>query len=276
MSTGDGSPPRPEEAPLELELADVPRRRQRIATLDPPGTGATTSPLDGPGPALPPPGRSATLPPPSSAAARAPLPPIHGRAVLDDPSPWWGRAFWAVIAAVALYVGYWGYQRWFTPNVRTIGATYKSWTGVVVDMPSPGWKADKRHRFKRTSGDNWIRGEVMYRGATPETADEFALVVRFHAAGAFGQTVSNAMIETAFRQGAAGSGVEVSDLNCVTERSWRAEAGTVCYARAARPEGTLAGGLYLWMVGNDDLVGIAYGRTQGSLEALERMVRSAR
>ena len=283
---GDGRPKVGDEAPLELELADVPRRLPRGNAStggygDSLGRGNAAPPTGtSPAPATPGPAG----PTPSIAPAGPSYPPLSttsGRSLLDEPSPWPRRVLALALLVGGALGGYWLVRRIFRPDVVSISSPYRSSTGVTVELPGrTGWHSDRRHRMKESNGALWMRGDAMYRAAKLEEANELAAVMRVHAPGAFARVVDpeqlRASLEAALRQAAAAGGAQTKSLACVLENTWRSTVGVACYGVLVTPFREIAGGVYLWVHDDDDVIGIGYANADADLAPLEAMVKSAR
>lgn len=264
-----------DDAPIELELADVPRRLPRAVPGNSAGYGADArrgGPTEPPAPGAPPTG---TLAPAGYVSAPA------GRNLLDEPSVWPRRVFLLLVLGAVATGGYLLYRRIFRPGVVAIGSPYRSSTGVTLDLPGKtGWHSDRRGRMKQSNGDRWMRGEMVFRAAKVEEANEMAMVLRVHAPGAFSQTVDPEQLrvglESALRQAAASAGATTKNLTCVLEYAWRSTTAVACYGIVVAPFREMPAGAYLWMHDEDDVIGIGYANADGNLGPLETMARTAR
>jgi hypothetical protein len=261
---GDRDPKRGDEPPLELELADVPRRLPRGAVH-----GAD---LRTPSSTAPPPGPSTMAPAPA---------PAGGRNLLDEPSRWPRRIVTLLLIALLAWGAYGGYQRVFRKRIVAVSSPYKSSTGVTIDLPGrTGWYADRNARMKQSNGPTWMRGEALYRASKADQANEAAMVLRLHAPGAFARAIDpeelRRGLETALRQAAAGGGAMITNLSCALESSWRPAIGVACFGKLVLPHMEMPAGAYLWVQNDDDVVGIGYATAEGNLDQLEVMARSAR
>jgi hypothetical protein len=207
--------------------------------------------------------------------------PPPGRALLDAPSSWPRRIVTLVLVVAVAAGAYAGYRRVTRPDVVAIGSPYRSSTGVTIDLPpGPGWHADRTARLKRTNGPSWLRGEMIFRGPSAASASEFVLLVRAHAPGGFARAFDRAKLradlERQLGQQATAAGATPRNLSCVDEDSWQPGIAEVCYGRLFLAGHDVGAGAYLWVVGDDDLIGIVYATEDVSLDALEVMARSAR
>jgi hypothetical protein len=285
---GDRDPTRPDE-PAELELADVPRRmsRGRDATSPPStgdaapqGRGLPLGPRAGtmaPEPTAGAPGSLAASRPNASPSAPSPM----GGTSLAAPNPWVGRGLVIAAAVGALLGGLWLYRRVTRADVIAISSPYRTTTGVTLDLPSgSGWKSDRRARIKKEAGAGWLRGDVMFRGGDTTSANEFVLAFRLHAPGRFASVPDGDQLlktmEASLRQAAAASGADGKNVSCVIDREVRGDAALACFGRFEQLGRTLPVGVYVWIAGNDDAIGVAYAKLDGSLTPLQDMVRTAR
>ncbi len=85
-----------------------------------------------------------------------------------------------------------------------------------------------------------------------------------------------ASLEAALRQAAAAGGAQTKSLACVLENTWRSTVGVACYGVLVTPFREIAGGVYLWVHDDDDVIGIGYANADADLAPLEAMVKSAR
>ncbi len=307
----------PDDPPLELELAEVPRRLGR-RSLQPIGSTMagdprpdepaaphaaprvsspslspvsplptlpslpTRPPLSSsqpmpstvprpttlPSPSLP---RPSTLPPPSASS---------GRAYLDDPSPWWRRGALIVILAAGCFGAFLVYQRMFKANVYEVGRTFKTSTGVTVDVPPGTWKTDRRRRDRAEMGTGWVRTDTAFRGGdgTFDQAEDYFAVLRVHQPGAV--PAMNLDDLAARAQLTIPIGVErttysVRNLSCAAAREMR-DGAVACFGRFRFEGRELPFGCYLWVAGADDFVGVAYAAADGQLDPLHALARTAR
>jgi hypothetical protein len=269
----DDERPRRGDAPLELELADVPRRLPRGGGVH--GADQRAAGEREPAPA---------------GGTMAPLPPDlgeisddhgGGRAVLDGPNPWIFRAVAIVVLAGAAYLGYRVYRYFNRPDIVAISSPYRSSAGVTIELPpGGGWRAARTARMTRSAGPSWMRAEAIFRGASLYTARELVVLVRMHAPGGFVRTIDRetmrAGLERSLQQQATAAGARTRALNCVHEDTWQPGLAEVCYGRIVLADRDIGAGAYLWLVGDDDLIGIVYATEDASLDALELMAKSAR
>ncbi|HVV83664.1 MAG TPA: hypothetical protein VHE35_11375, partial [Kofleriaceae bacterium] len=203
-----------------------------------------------------------------------------GAARFDDPNVWLARGALLIVLLGGAYLVY-RLFRAGTAHVVSISSPYRSSTGVTVELPGrTGWHSDPGLRVRQSFSTGWLRGDVMFRARTAADADQFAMVMRVHVPGGFAHEVDpermRTGLEASLRQAAAQAGAEARGLACAYDTSWRSGQAVACYGRVVLPARELPGGAYLWVENDDDVIGIAYASSDGALDPLEQMARTAR
>lgn len=257
MSDDPHAPPRP--PPIELELADVPRR-SRGGTAPPPGTMA---PLPG-APAVP-----------GTLAPEVPLVSYAG------PAPRASRAGTIALVAVlvigAVVAGV-VYQRANRPNVTPVRSPYRSFIGMTIDLPGTGWKRDRRLRKSRTQGAQWMRFEALFRGRSIDDPDDLVMVFRVFAEGAFAAKVN---LDELRRQAqlmtqavSSMSSITGGPIDCFADTAWRTEPAARCRGTATILGQAYVIGVSIWQPTTEDLVGVFYVSATLDSPDFETIVRS--
>jgi len=251
VSGDEPGPPRP--PPIELELADVPRRN-RGGTAPPPGTMA---------------------PPPGTLAPEVPL--------ISHPGPaprrfGTGTIVLVVLLAAGAVLAGMAYQRLTRPDVLAVRSPYRSYIGMTVDLPGDGWKRDRRMRKSRSQGAQWMRFEALFRGRSLDDPDELVMVFRVFAEGAFAARVN---LEELRRQAqlltaALGtmSSINGSAVDCIADTAWRSEPAARCRGTATILGRPYAIGVSIWQPTTEDLVGVFYVSATLDSPDFETIVRS--
>ena len=270
----NGDPPRHDD-PLELELADVPRRLPRGNPRDLDASLPTPGVL----PAATPP---APLPPssPRSSGEMAPLPASTPSADHEHPNPWPAHIVKILLGGLLLYAVYLGYRRVTRPDVVAISSPYRSHTGVTIELPGRGWKADRRQRMKRENAGAWVRADAMFHGESFLGLDQLVVAIRTHAPGGFGDSLDpermRTQLESQLRNGVAQAGASIRNLSCVVDNAVRPATTVACFGRIGYLDQEMPAGVFIWQASNEDMVGIGYATTADSLEPLLEMARTAR
>jgi hypothetical protein len=261
VSGDEPGPPRP--PPIELELADVPRRN-RGGTAPPPGTMA------------PPAGTLAPL-----AGTMAPLPgasPLAG----GTRARGGGLGLRHVVAvlvlgAVAVGAGML-YQRLTRPDVVAVRSPYRSFIGMTVELPGDGWKRDRRLRKSQSQGPRWMRFEALFRGKHLDDPDDLVMVFRVFAPGAFAARVDLGELrrQAQLMSQALGqlSAITGSPVECVADTAWRTEPAARCHGSATVQGRPYAIGVSIWQPTTEDLVGVFYVSATLDSPDFETIVRS--
>jgi hypothetical protein len=154
------------------------------------------------------------------------------------------------------------YQRTHRPNVTAVRSPYRSYVGMTVDLPGPGWKRDRRLRKSRTQGAQWMRFEALFRGKSLDDPDDLVMVFRVFAEGAFAAKVD---LDGLRRQAqvmtqALGtmSAISGGPIECFADTAWRTEPAARCRGTATILGQSYVIGVSIWQPTTEDLVGVFY------------------